>query len=140
MYNIYAIVILILFDIPRISVNDLHQIQVAAPSPSSRKSICAGNRLKLTESITSSVNPSEIATGDEIFDESRYSLNTEPAGNYSLIATSPEVKVADSTDAPTDRFKLIMEMQKLLYLIRHTFNFTLMYRSYLVGYCLFPSY
>ena len=38
MYNIYAIVILILFDIPRISVNDLHQIQVAAPSPSSRKS------------------------------------------------------------------------------------------------------
>ena len=34
MYNIYAIVILILFDIPRISVNDLHQIQVAAPSPS----------------------------------------------------------------------------------------------------------
>ena len=37
MYNIYAIVILILFDIPRISVNDLHQIQVAAPSPSSRK-------------------------------------------------------------------------------------------------------
>ena len=38
MYNIYAIVILILFDIPRFSVNDLHQIQVAAPSPSSRKS------------------------------------------------------------------------------------------------------
>ena len=37
MYNIYAIVILILFDIPRFSVNDLHQIQVAAPSPSSRK-------------------------------------------------------------------------------------------------------
>ena len=37
MYNIYAIVILILFDIPRISVNDLHQIQVAAPSPSSRR-------------------------------------------------------------------------------------------------------
>ena len=36
MYNIYAIVILILFDIPRISVNDLQQIQVAAPSPSSR--------------------------------------------------------------------------------------------------------
>ena len=39
MYNIYSIVILILFDIPRFSVNDLHQIQVAAPSPSSRKSI-----------------------------------------------------------------------------------------------------
>ena len=38
MYNIYTIVILILFDIPRFSVNDLHQIQVAAPSPSSRKS------------------------------------------------------------------------------------------------------
>ena len=38
MYNIYAIVILILFDIPCFSVNDLHQIQVAAPSPSSRKS------------------------------------------------------------------------------------------------------
>ena len=38
MYNIYSIVILILFDIPRFSVNDLHQIQVAAPSPSSRKS------------------------------------------------------------------------------------------------------
>ena len=38
-YNIYSIVILILFDIPRFSVNDLHQIQVAAPSPSSRKSI-----------------------------------------------------------------------------------------------------
>ena len=37
MYNIYAIVILILFDIPRFSVNDLHQIQVAAPSPCSRK-------------------------------------------------------------------------------------------------------
>ena len=37
MYNIYAIVILILFDIPRFSVNDLHQIQVAAPSPSCRK-------------------------------------------------------------------------------------------------------
>ena len=37
MYNIYAIVILILFDIPRFSVNDLHQIQVAAPSPRSRK-------------------------------------------------------------------------------------------------------
>ena len=37
MYNIYSIVILILFDIPRFSVNDLHQIQVAAPSPSSRK-------------------------------------------------------------------------------------------------------
>ena len=36
---IYAIVILILFDIPRFSVNDLHQIQVAAPSPSSRKSV-----------------------------------------------------------------------------------------------------
>ena len=35
MYNIYAIVILILLDIPRFSVNDLHQIQVAAPSPSS---------------------------------------------------------------------------------------------------------
>ena len=33
-YNIYSIVILILFDIPRFSVNDLHQIQVA----SSRKS------------------------------------------------------------------------------------------------------
>ena len=32
MYNIYSIVILILFDIPRFSVNDLHQIQVAAPS------------------------------------------------------------------------------------------------------------
>ena len=29
MYNIYAIVIVILFDIPRFSVNDLHQIQVA---------------------------------------------------------------------------------------------------------------
>ena len=38
MYNIYSIVILILFDIPRFSVNYLHQIQVAAPSPSSRKS------------------------------------------------------------------------------------------------------
>ena len=38
MYNIYSIVILILFDIPRFSVYDLHQIQVAAPSPSSRKS------------------------------------------------------------------------------------------------------
>ena len=37
MYNIYSIVILILFDIPRFSVNDLHQIKVAAPSPSSRK-------------------------------------------------------------------------------------------------------
>ena len=37
MYNIYSIVILILFDIPRFSVNYLHQIQVAAPSPSSRK-------------------------------------------------------------------------------------------------------
>ena len=34
MYNIYSIVILILFDIPRFSVNDLHQIQVSAPSPS----------------------------------------------------------------------------------------------------------
>ena len=31
MYNIYSIVILILFDLPRFSVNDLHQIQVAAP-------------------------------------------------------------------------------------------------------------
>ena len=40
MYNIYSIVILILFDIPRFSVNDVHQIQVAAPSPSSRKSLC----------------------------------------------------------------------------------------------------
>ena len=30
MYNIYAIVIRILFDIPRYSVNFLHQIQVAA--------------------------------------------------------------------------------------------------------------
>ena len=38
MYNIYSIVILILFDILRFSVNDLHQIQVAAPSPSSRNS------------------------------------------------------------------------------------------------------
>ena len=37
MYNIYSIVIRILFDIPRFSVNDLHQIQVDAPSPSSRK-------------------------------------------------------------------------------------------------------
>ena len=36
-YNIYEIVLLIIFDIPRFSVNDLHQIQVAAPSPSSRK-------------------------------------------------------------------------------------------------------
>ena len=58
MYNIYAIVILILFDIPRISVNDLHQIQVAAPSPSSRKSRCYEERLKecgLT-TLDSSVN------------------------------------------------------------------------------------
>ena len=30
MYNIYAIVILILFDIPLFSVNSLHQFQVAA--------------------------------------------------------------------------------------------------------------
>ena len=49
MYNIYSIVILILFDIPRFSVNDLHQIQVAAPSPSSRKSY------DLDDNITSNV-------------------------------------------------------------------------------------
>ena len=30
MYNIYAIVILILFDIPLLTVNSLHQFQVAA--------------------------------------------------------------------------------------------------------------
>ena len=54
--------------------------------------ICAGNRLKWTESITSSSNAQEISTGGEILDESRYSLNTEPAGKYSLIVTSPELK------------------------------------------------
>ena len=54
--------------------------------------ICAGNTLKWTELITSSVNPQDIATGGEILNKSRYSLNTEPAGNYSLIVTSPELK------------------------------------------------
>ena len=102
--------------------------------------ICAGNRLKWTESITNSVNPSEFATGGEILDESRYSLNTEPAGNYSLISRHQSLRMADSTDAATYRFQIIMEMQKLLYLVRHIFYFTLMHRSYLVGYCLFPSY
>ena len=48
MYNIYSIVILILFDIPRFSVNDLHQIQVAAPSPSSRKSMLMRDGLHLS--------------------------------------------------------------------------------------------
>ena len=51
MYNIYSIVILILFDIPRFSVNDLHQIQVVAPSPSSRKSICNVCSLVQTEKV-----------------------------------------------------------------------------------------
>ena len=46
MYNIYAIVILILFVIPRFSVNDLHQIQVAAPSPSSRKFLASNIGLR----------------------------------------------------------------------------------------------
>ena len=31
MYNIYAIVILILFDIRRFSINSLHQFHIAAP-------------------------------------------------------------------------------------------------------------
>ena len=30
--------------------------------------------------------------------------------------------MADSTDAATDRFQPIMEMQKLLYLVRHIFT------------------
>ena len=37
MYNIHAIIILILFDIPRLSANSLHQFQVAA-APRFRKS------------------------------------------------------------------------------------------------------
>ena len=76
MYNIYSIVILILFDIPRFSVNDLHQIQVAAPSPSSsiitRKTIDSpkfdndkleqySRRLNLTfEGISEAVGAAEI--------------------------------------------------------------------------------
>ena len=38
MYNIYAIVILILVDIPRFSVNSLHQNQIAAALQ--KKNIC----------------------------------------------------------------------------------------------------
>ena len=66
MYNIYSIVILILFDVPRFSVNDLHQIQVATPSPSSGRTLdLAADRGDLvgevlSKTVSNSVRPNSI--------------------------------------------------------------------------------
>ena len=65
---------------------------VAAMVGQSVTLICAGNSLKWTESVTSSSNAQEISTGVDILNKSRYRLNIEPNGNYSLIIISPVLK------------------------------------------------
>ena len=57
MYNIYSIVILILFDIPRFSVNYLHQIQVAAPSPDRNNTRVYSVLFKLTSKYNHMLHP-----------------------------------------------------------------------------------
>ena len=87
MYNIYSIVILILFDIPRFSVNDLHQIQVAAPSPSSRKFVhyeackqphvtCTySGKMSLIVYVSAPHNSDKHTSLNELINKEEYSLS-----------------------------------------------------------------